>query len=191
MTPTVISGASWERRPWDGAVHSVPMSERAYFVVHHDGSKPITRTGSAIPQAIDDSHHNNGWVGIGYNFVVDQAGNIYEGRGWKLVGAHCPGRNRDGIGVQIAVGGDQEPSEAALASVVAIYNEATRLAGHALIKTYHGAHYATACAGAKLNAWVKAGMPLKTSSGPVKAAPVKRVSVKKAPVKKAAPTATP
>ena len=33
----------------------------------------------------------NGWDGIGYNWVVFQSGRIYEGRGWEYVGAHAGG----------------------------------------------------------------------------------------------------
>ena len=39
------------------------------------------------------------------NYVIDMAGEVYEGRGLDLVGSHCPGRNRDGFGVYLAVVG--------------------------------------------------------------------------------------
>jgi hypothetical protein len=162
----IIPRATWGARAWSDHPHSVPMSERRYFVVHYDGGSPITRTGYAIPRTIDAEHHGNGWAGIGYNFVVSQAGEVFEGRGWDLVGAHCPSRNRDGIGVQIAIGGDQQPSATAEATARALYDEACKRAGRTLTMTWHGANYATECPGQRLISWVRAGMPASNKPAP-------------------------
>ncbi|MCG8971865.1 peptidoglycan-binding protein [Streptomyces sp. CL12-4] len=158
-TIEIISRAAWGARAWDGTPASVPLSERSEFYVHYDGGAHVTRTGYAVMRAIEAEHLGNGWSGVGYHFVVDQAGNIYEGRGWSLQGAHCPNHNRSGIGVQIAIGGDQEPSAAALAACRALYEEACRKTGRTLAKRGHRDGFATACPGAKLYAWVQAGMP--------------------------------
>ncbi|XP_072028611.1 peptidoglycan recognition protein 1-like [Amphiura filiformis] len=40
---------------------------------------------------------NPPWSDIGYSFLVDEEGNIYEGRGWDRVGAHTLGYNDDGL----------------------------------------------------------------------------------------------
>ena len=47
---------------------------------------------------------NNGWSGIGYNFVIDLDGNVHEGRPLNAVGAHCPPYNSSSVGV-VYVGG--------------------------------------------------------------------------------------
>ena len=39
-----------------------------------------------------------GWADIGYNFLVGEDGNVYEGRGWTLAGAHTYGYNSQSIG---------------------------------------------------------------------------------------------
>jgi hypothetical protein len=91
--------------------------------------------------------------------VVDLAGNIYEGRGWNLVGAHCPDHNRTGYGVYVAVGGQQTPTPAALNSVRWLYDEACNRTNKDLRKTYHGANYPTECPGQHLIDWVNQGMP--------------------------------
>lgn len=39
------------------------------------------------------------WFDIGYNFVIGEDGNVYEGRGWDYVGAHAPGYNTQSIGI--------------------------------------------------------------------------------------------
>ncbi|MFE3644889.1 peptidoglycan-binding protein [Streptomyces sp. NPDC059169] len=156
---TIISRATWGAKAWNGTPSSVALSKRTEFFVHYDGGTPITRTGYAIMRAIEAEHLGNGWSGVGYNFVVDQAGNIYEGRGWNLQGAHCPNHNVSGIGVQVAIGGDQEPSTKALAACRALYEEACKKTGRTLAKKGHRDGYATACPGTKLYSWVKAGMP--------------------------------
>ncbi|MFF9284875.1 peptidoglycan-binding protein [Streptomyces griseosporeus] len=171
MPVSIISRATWGAKPWnndpssDGPAY-VPLTSRTEFFVHYDGAHHITRTGYAIPRAIEAEHLGNGWAGIGYNFVVDQAGNIYEGRGWTRQGAHCPNHNVSGIGVQVAIGGDQEPSEAALAACRALYDEACRRTGRALAKKGHKDGYATECPGPKLYKWVQAGMPTKSGTAP-------------------------
>ncbi|ANT41098.1 endolysin [Streptomyces phage Nanodon] len=168
MSVNIISRATWGARPWNGTPNSVPLSSRTEFFVHYDGGHPVTRTGYAVPKAIESVHINQGWSGVGYNFVVDQAGNIYEGRGWGLQGAHCPNHNVSGIGVQIAIGGDQEPSDKALAACRALYDEACRKTGRTLAKKGHKDGFATACPGPKLYAWVKAGMPAPAGVTPPK-----------------------
>ncbi|KIF04170.1 hypothetical protein PL81_20390 [Streptomyces sp. RSD-27] len=155
----IIPRAQWGAQPWNGTPATIPLSRRTEFFVHYDGGDPVTRTGYAIMRAIEAGHLGQGWAGVGYNFVVDQAGVAYEGRGWNLQGAHCPDHNTTGIGVQIAIGGDQEPSAAALATCRALYEEACERAGRALAKRGHKDGFATACPGTRLYAWVKAGMP--------------------------------
>ncbi|MFJ4342677.1 peptidoglycan-binding protein [Streptomyces sp. NPDC088915] len=163
----IISRATWGAKPWNGTPATVALSARTEFFVHYDGGTPVSRTGFAIMRAIEAEHLGNGWSGIGYHFVVDQAGNIYEGRGWGLQGAHCPDHNTSGIGVQIAIGGDQQPSAAALAACRALYEEACRKTGRTLAKRGHRDGFATACPGPRLYSWVQAGMP----AGPYKPAP--------------------
>jgi len=43
--------------------------------------------------------NNNGWIDIGYHFVVGEEGNVYERRGWTSVGAHAAGCNSRSIGI--------------------------------------------------------------------------------------------
>lgn len=137
-----------------------PLSVVTGFYVHYHGTPPPASTGTWVPKSIEAIHLGNGWNnGVGYHFVVDQAGTIYEGRGWGNVGAHSPPHNRDGLGVYVAIGGNQKPTEAALRSVRWLYDEACRKTGKTLYKRWHGYDYPTACPGPHLIAWVKAGMP--------------------------------
>lgn len=42
---------------------------------------------------------SRGWNDIAYNFIIGCDGNIYEGRGWKAVGAHTLGYNKIALGI--------------------------------------------------------------------------------------------
>ncbi|MFH8483068.1 peptidoglycan-binding protein [Streptomyces sp. NPDC018055] len=159
MTVSIVSRADWGAKPWKGTPDYVSRSLRREFFVHYDGASHINYTGTRVPQAIERTHLNQGWSGVGYNFVIDQDGVIYEGRGWDLQGAHCPNHNVSGLGVQFAIGGNQEPSPKALASCRALYEEACHRFGRTLAKKGHKDGFATLCPGTRLYAWVRAGMP--------------------------------
>jgi hypothetical protein len=141
----------------------VSDAQRTEFMVHHEGAMPTSNTGAAAMRSIDAAHRVNGWSGIGYNHVVMLDGSAWEGRGWNLVGAHCSRHNTSGVGVQIHLGGDQAPTQAALASCRALYDEACRRSGRELAIKGHQDGYATECPGVILEAWVREGMPAPTA----------------------------
>lgn len=156
-----VSRAAWGAQSWrpQREMYAVPMTERTEHLTHYHGGPPKRDRGVEMAREIEAIHLANGWAGVGYNWLVGQDGVIYEGRGWSLVGAHCPKHNRVGIGTYVAVGGHQVPSDAALRAVDEVYDEACRRARRGLRKTYHGANYPTECPGVHLRAWVKTGMP--------------------------------
>lgn len=154
----IVTREQWGARPWTSEPATVPWAKRTEVLIHYHGGPPPVSRGAEVARDVDDIHHANGWSGVGYNWLVDQDGAVYEGRGWDLAGAHCPGHNTSGIGVYVAVGGDQKPTDAALAAARDLYDEACRRAGRALRQTWHGANYPTECPGPALIAWVKAGM---------------------------------
>ncbi len=92
--------------------------------VHHTA----TVDGGADPAAVIRSvyyYHTitNKWGDIGYNFLIDRYGNIYEGRygGPNVIGAHTLGHNAGSVGVSVIGNHDNEPvPEAALNALVAI-----------------------------------------------------------------------
>ncbi|CAF1304151.1 unnamed protein product [Rotaria sordida] len=47
-----------------------------------------------------------GWDDIGYNFILcndkEDQQQIYMGRGWTYIGAHCKGYNNESLGIGIA-----------------------------------------------------------------------------------------
>lgn len=72
------------------------------IVVHHAAAK------SASSEDIHKWHLNNGWAGIGYQFVVRKTGVIETGRPIDKVGAHCTGHNNDSIGICFEGNFDEE-----------------------------------------------------------------------------------
>lgn len=155
------------REQW-GAVYRtgfnrVGMQEKDEFFVHYHGGVPRYDRGAAMAKEVESIHHGNGWSGVGYSFLVGQDGRAYEGRGWDGVCVACPNHNTRGIHVYVAIGGDQEATDEAKATVIALRDEhrARRAAIHrtAPAEYVHGDKYPTACAGPTLTPWVHAGMP--------------------------------
>ena len=160
VMPRIIPRAEWGWDGWAGTPATVPTSKRTEFFVHYEGPPTGGKTGPSVPRAIHAYHKSVGWSGIGYTWVVTQDGAIYEGRGWDLSGAHCPGHNTSGWSVQIHIGGDETPSPEALTSARWLYDQAVARAGRRLTMLGHvegGA--STSCPGQRLLAWVHAGMP--------------------------------
>ena len=48
---------------------------------------------------IRQMHEAQGWVDIGYHYLIYRDGSIHEGRNVDMVGAHCQGHNAQSIGV--------------------------------------------------------------------------------------------
>jgi hypothetical protein len=99
-----------------------------FAIVHHTaGSNSYSRAQSpAIVRAIEIYHVlGNGWNDIGYNFLVDKYGRIFEGRyggiDRNVVGAHAQGFNTGSVGVALmGTYTSRAPSAAALRSLEAL-----------------------------------------------------------------------
>jgi hypothetical protein len=96
-----------------------------FSVVHHTaGSNSYTRVQSAaIVRAIQLYHvRGNGWNDIGYSFLVDKYGQVFEGRFGgaerNVVGAHAEGFNTGSVGVALlGTYASAQPSAAALTAI--------------------------------------------------------------------------
>jgi hypothetical protein len=107
-SPAIVNRAEW------GADESIVRGGPAYAdrlafsVVHHTaGSVPSSPSQSAaVVRGIQAYHvRSNGWDDIGYNFLVDPFGRVFEGRAGgvtrNVVGAHAQGFNTGSVGVAL------------------------------------------------------------------------------------------
>lgn len=158
----IISRAAWGAEAPTSRI-ATTWGRRTEFVVHHSET-PTTATVKSI-QAFHMGPQR-GWSDIGYSFLVDDQGRIYEGRGWLIVGAHAKDHNTSGIGVCYL--GYNAPTAAAKRSIRELYDYACEKAGHKLLIRGHGqlSGNSTDCPGSTLLAWVKAGMPVPAEPTP-------------------------
>jgi flagellar hook assembly protein FlgD len=123
--PPIVPRSSW------GADESIRRAAPTYApevrfaIVHHTaGRNGYTRDeAAAIVRAIQLYHvQGNGWNDIGYNFLVDRFGTVYEGRfggvDRNVVGAHAQGFNTGSVGIALlGTYGSTAPAQAALDAI--------------------------------------------------------------------------
>ena len=119
--PAIVTRSGWKAN--EKIVRAGPSyaSRLAFAVVHHTaGGVPATPAKSAaIVRAIQTYHvKSNGWNDIGYNFLVDPFGQIFEGRGGgmtrNVIGAHAEGFNTGSVGIAVLGSyGSTAPTKAA------------------------------------------------------------------------------
>ena len=136
--PAIIARAAW------GADESIRMNERQYapirkLIVHHTASANRPTSPAAVVRETYRYHvQGRGFSDVGYNFMIDHRGAIYEGRfarrygadepitgedqnGWGVVGAHAITMNHGSCGVCLI--GDftlAAPTDAAIASLTTL-----------------------------------------------------------------------
>lgn len=76
---------------WNGTLSKRRSTSR--IILHHAAASKCSA------QQIHRWHLANGWVGIGYHFLVRKDGSVYRGRPENTVGAHARNNNYDSIGI--------------------------------------------------------------------------------------------
>jgi hypothetical protein len=108
---TVYGGPVPFARPRSAWAHGTPdytdmdrMRPPKYITIHHDGMTPywgLTETEARERlEWIRNGHRGKGWSDIGYHYIVDRSGVVWQGRDvtrWQ--GAHVKFRNENNIGV--------------------------------------------------------------------------------------------
>jgi hypothetical protein len=107
-SPLIVPRSSW------GADEEIVRAKPTFapavrlLIVHHTaGTNSYTPAqAAAIVRGIELYHvKGNGWNDIGYNFLVDRFGTVYEGRGGgvdkNVIGAHAEGFNTGTVGVAL------------------------------------------------------------------------------------------
>ncbi|MGI5359989.1 N-acetylmuramoyl-L-alanine amidase [Streptomyces sp. CA-252508] len=128
--PPVVSRADW------GADESISPEEPGYLpggkikavVVHHtaESNSYSCEQAPALVRGIYAYHVKQlGWKDLGYNFLVDKCGTVYEGRkggvDQPVQGAHAYGFNAETTGISVlGTYTDVAPSQAAMMSVAKV-----------------------------------------------------------------------
>ena len=118
----IVSRAAWT--PAGLASRNVQaMNGVNKITLHHEGGSPVTftdtRSACARLEQIRQTHtRDRGWADIGYHYVIDRAGRVYQGRDPRYQGAHVAETNPHNLGVMI-LGNfeDQRPSDAQVQSL--------------------------------------------------------------------------
>ncbi|GAA1853108.1 peptidoglycan recognition protein family protein [Myceligenerans crystallogenes] len=112
--PTIITRAEWGAAPqcelppdYDGATWRPAPDGLKAAAVHHTVNPNDYDTVAEAMQLIrnDQAFHQDGnnWCDIGYNFLVDKWGNVYEGAAGSIdsaiIGAHAGGFNTSTVGI--------------------------------------------------------------------------------------------
>ena len=125
LRPAIVTRAQWgadesRTRPW----RTVSSRLRALYVHHTAGSNSYSRSQSAaIVRGIFAYHTGSrDWPDIGYQFLVDKYGRIFQGRSHAVrdlpLGAHAGGFNIQTIGIAALGNYDTATPSAALRSAL-------------------------------------------------------------------------
>lgn len=125
----LITRKEWGAAPPRATPQHVEWPKGVDLWVHHT-TGPDTQT----PKEIQAFHQgpSRGWNDIGYGYLIDTKGNVYEGRGYEIHAAHSPGKNHE---PSVALIGDYSttfPSPAMHRAVWELHDflNAGRLRGH-------------------------------------------------------------
>ncbi|HUF09571.1 MAG TPA: N-acetylmuramoyl-L-alanine amidase [Rhodothermales bacterium] len=126
IPPRLHTRKEWGAEPFIGTPVALARPTHDFMTFHHAaccGAHSLAE-GLAQLKAIQDFHQDGrGWSDIGYHFVLDQSGRVYQGRPFLdesikfengpplAMGAHAGGANTGNIGVSLL--GCYHPSEGA------------------------------------------------------------------------------
>jgi N-acetylmuramoyl-L-alanine amidase len=107
-SPRIIPRSGWNAN--EKIVRAAPRYAPVlrFAIVHHTAgaSSYGPEESAAIVRGIELYHvKGNGWNDIGYNFLVDRYGQVFEGRGGgitrNVIGAHAEGFNTGSVGIAV------------------------------------------------------------------------------------------
>lgn len=92
------------------------------ITLHHDGMTTFTSTNYSAAKSrverIRTSHRSQNWGDVGYHFLIDPAGRVWQGRPLSWQGAHVRAQNEGNIGICV-MGNymNQRPTQAQLRQI--------------------------------------------------------------------------
>jgi len=144
----INSRSSWHPAPPKAPHIKVSWTHNSIFFLHHTCTKPPTTGGAAGEQAamreLQRIAFDRGFNDISYSYLVFPSGNIYEGRGFEIEGAHTLGHNED---IGCALVGNYETSKVTAAQEASVLWLQKKLGAERMRP--HRSVFATDCPGAK------------------------------------------
>jgi hypothetical protein len=170
----IVQRAQWKAKP-GRTERLTPLKGRwSRITIHHSDESRSSRTGGTLEDSQDvvraiQKYHmedaDHGWGDLGYHFLIDSAGRIFEGRDLKWQGAHAGGaggmNNTQNIGICML--GDFakiSPTPAALNSLKLLVDSLNEQYEIQRSRVYPHKHFGTTqCPGPALSAWIKKNYP--------------------------------
>ena len=135
---TAISRANWTRTgPIRSKVNA--MNGVSKITIHHEGWTPVNFTiQSTTAERIEKIRKfhtgpDRRWGDIGYHYIVDRAGRIWEGRPIQYQGAHVSKNNEHNVGILVL--GNFEKQSPSSAQLKGLYGTVDALASKHKVKT--------------------------------------------------------
>jgi len=103
-TPSgIVSRSAWTRKGVARLNDINPMNGVNRITVHHSGiNSSDLRNSAAVVRELEGiraGHVGRGWADIGYHYVIDPSGRVWEARPLGYQGAHVKDKNEHNIGV--------------------------------------------------------------------------------------------
>lgn len=168
-SPPVVRRSQWKARRIRARGRPEPMGKVTRVTLHHTASKRLPGTSwssnAVMMRNLQADHQDGrGWADLGYHYVIDRQGRVWQGRDARWQGAHAGNgaANRNNVGIALVGDFDRyAPSAAQKRSlkrlvrwVCSTHDVApSRIAGHQhVLKAFTGG--GTACPGRHLNAYL-------------------------------------
>ncbi len=127
ITPTtpqgVIRRSSWTRAGVARPNEIFQLRNVTRITIHHEGVTPFTTTSEdATRQRLEIIRRGHvtvrGWADIGYHYLIDPAGRIWEGRNIQYQGAHVKDQNEGNLGIMVIGNFEKQTPNAAQTSTL-------------------------------------------------------------------------
>ncbi len=154
-TITPIARGNWTRQgPRVNLIN--PLGRASRITVHHEGASPVwfSDWGATVKrlEAIRKAHLRRGWADIGYHYVIDRGGRVWEARAARFQGAHVRNHNENNVGVMVLGNfNEQSPSDAQLLTLRSTLRALSQKHGVSVKRIYtHQELSPTGCPGRSL-----------------------------------------
>lgn len=154
------------RREWTSAGPILPlinpMNGVNRITVHHSGviaASVRSKADSArMLESIRRGHTSQQWADIGYHYIIDPQGRVWEGRSARYQGAHVKENNEHNLGIMCLGDFDTErPTSEALGTLDAFVADRMRVYNIPLSRVFtHQEINPTACPGRNLQSYMLA-----------------------------------